>query len=179
MWDRRNDDYSFSDKPSSTVESPEDRTSSGALRIVRGGLDDDSWDDGFDRMNRANPWKRIGSSGSENSSSSKRSYEKEDNASFLAKLREERSSNNRLSTMINISDATDPRLDDGASIKNLLSQYREVKKGSIISDDDGRGFTVRSGKKSKAVRPPPPPPPPPPRRGYDGEPDGLSEFTIV
>jgi len=183
MWDRSNgDDYSYNDNPSSKVYGgDEDRTSSGALRIVRGGVDD-GWDDGSDRINRDSLWKRV-SSGSEKKSSPKRisaSYsrkESEDNASFLAKLREEASSSNKiLSSMIN-SDATDPRLDGGASIKNLLSQYREVKKGSIISGD-GKKSSVSSGKKapnrSKAV-----PPPPPPRRNHESEPDGLSEFTIV
>jgi hypothetical protein len=184
MWDRRNgDDFSYNDPSSTIYGGDDDRTSSGALRIVRGGVDD-GWDDGSDRINRDSLWKRV-SSGSEKSSpkritASFSRKESEDNASFLAKLREEASSSNKiLSSMIN-NDATDPRLDGGASIKNLLSQYREVKKGSIISGD-GKRSSIGSGKKvpnkSKAV--PPPPPPPPPRRNYEGEPDGLSEFTIV
>jgi len=184
MWDRRNgDDFSYNDPSSTIYGGDDDRTSSGALRIVRGGVDD-GWDDGSDRINRDSLWKRV-SSGSEKSSpkritASFSRKESEDNASFLAKLREEASSSNKiLSSMIN-NDATDPRLDGGASIKNLLSQYREVKKSSIISGD-GKRSSIGSGKKvpnkSKAV--PPPPPPPPPRRNYEGEPDGLSEFTIV
>ena len=191
MWDRNNgDDFSYNDNPSpTTIDSgDEDRTSSGALRIVRGGVDD-GWDDGSDRINRGSLWKRV-SGGSEKSSPKRliTSYtkkESEDDASFLAKLREEASSSSkRLSNMVNNdATATDPRLDGGASIKNLLSQYREVKKGSIISSD-GKKSSLSSGNntpnkgtlnKRKAV--PPPPPPPPPRRNYEG--DGLSEFTIV
>jgi hypothetical protein len=193
MWDRRDsDDHSYTnrytDRPSPKDEidecGDEDRTSSGALRIVRGGVDD-GWDDGTEIINRG-VWKRVGSLGSEKSSGSSKGTnsqtyvrkDSEDSASFLAKLREESSERMKgLSGMMNISDATDPRMDDGASIKNLLSQYREVKKGGIISSDGKAGKSSSSGKKT-----PPksrPLPPPPPRRNYDGEPDGLSEFTIV
>jgi len=191
MWDRSNgDDFSYNVNPSLATNGggDEDRTSSGALRIVRGGVDDgwdDGWDDGSDRIKKDSFWKRV-SGGSEKVSSQQFTTPKysrkvsEDDVSFLAKLREEASSSSKkLSGMIS-SDATDPRLDGGASIKNMLSQYREVKKESIISGD-GKKSSLRSGKKTpiKSKPVPPPPPPPPPRRNYEGEPDGLSEFTIV
>jgi len=181
MWDRSDgDDFTYNGNP---YASDEDRPSSGALRIVREGADD-GWDDGSDRINKGSFWKRA-SGGSETSSpqqfNSPSKYSRkvsEDHVSFLAKLREEASSSSKkLSSMIS-SDATDPRLDGGASIKNMLSQYREVKKESIISGDVKKS-PLRSGKKMLNKSKPPPPPPPPPRRNYEGEPDGLSEFTIV
>lgn len=79
-------------------------------------------------------------------------------------------------------DATDPRLDDGASIKNLLSHYREVRKGKLL---DTEVDSVKSGSAKSSA--------PPSRSGKKkdnptGEGDrqegsspggGLSEFTIV
>mmetsp|Transcript_11383 Transcript_11383/g.16326 ORF Transcript_11383/g.16326 Transcript_11383/m.16326 type:complete len:956 (+) Transcript_11383:286-3153(+) len=180
MWDRSHeDDFTYNGNP---YASDEDRPSSGALRIVREGADD-GWDDGSDRINKDSFWKKV-SGGSEISSpqrfTSPSKYSRkvsDDHVSFLAKLREEASSSSKkLSSMIS-SDATDPRLDGGASIKNMLSQYREVKKESIISGDIKKS-PLRSGKKMPN-KSKPPPPPPPPRRNYEGEPDGLSEFTIV
>ncbi len=181
MWDRSNeDDFTYNGNP---YASDEDRPSSGALRIVREGADD-SWDDGSDRINKDSFWKRI-SGGSEMSSPQRfsspskyaRKVSSDDHVSFLAKLREEASSSSKkLSSRIS-SDTTDPRLDGGASIKNMLSQYREVKKESIMSGDIKKS-PLRSGKKTP-IKSKPPPPPPPPRRNYEGEPDGLSEFTIV
>jgi len=186
MWDRSDgDDFIYNGNP---YASDEDRTSSGALRIVREGADD-GWDDGSDRINKDSFWKRV-SGGSERSSPQRftsPSYSRkvsDDHVSFLAKLREEASSSSKkLSSMIS-SDATDPRLDGGASIKNMLSQYREVKKDTIISGDIRKSpprlsSGKKTPKKSKPAPPPPPPPPPPPRRNHEGEPDGLSEFTIV
>mmetsp|Transcript_12218 Transcript_12218/g.20118 ORF Transcript_12218/g.20118 Transcript_12218/m.20118 type:complete len:964 (+) Transcript_12218:294-3185(+) len=179
MWDRNNDDdFSYDGNPSL---GDEDKTSSGALRIVRRGSD--GWDDGSDRINRDKDkhsfWKRI-SGGSEKKISSQppnSRKDSDDHVSFLAKLREEASSSSKkVSSMIS-SDATDPRLDGGASIKNMLSQYREVKKESIVSGDGNRHAIP--GKKTPRKSKPGLPPPPPPRRKYDGEPDGLSEFTIV
>jgi len=78
-------------------------------------------------------------------------------------------------------DATDPRLDDGASIKNLLSHYREVRKGKLLDTDvdsvkSGSAKSSapsRSGKKKdnttgEGIR----------REGSSPG-GGLSEFTIV
>ena len=84
---------------------------------------------------------------------------------------------------------TDPRLDDGASIKSLLSHYREVRKNKLFDgDDDSKKDDDDSvdGKKN-ALRSHPPPPPPRPnavnnevrRMSSDGSADGLAEFTIV
>jgi hypothetical protein len=224
MWDRNNgDDFTYDGNRD------EDRTSSGALRIVK--KISDEWDDGSDRINRGkgNFWKRV-SGGSERKGSSpqftapsssvmekvsdewddgsdiinrgKGSFWKrisggseakgssrqftapssslndsDDHVSFLAKLREEASSPSKKVSSRMSSDATDPRLDGGASIKSMLSQYREVKKEGIVSSDGNR--RVGSGKKSPRKSKPGHLPPPPPRRKYEGEPDGLSEFTIV
>jgi hypothetical protein len=226
MWDRNNgDDFTYDGNRD------EDRTSSGALRIVK--KISDEWDDGSDRINRgkANFWKRVSgeserkggsrqftapapsssviekvsdewddgsdiinrgkgsfwkrvSGGSETKGSSRQFTapssslnDGDDHVSFLAKLREEASSpSKKVSSRMN-SDATDPRLDGGASIKSMLSQYREVKKEGIVSSDGNR--RVGSGKKSPRKSKPGHLPPPPPRRKYEGEPDGLSEFTIV
>ena len=174
VWQGSGDDFNF-DNPS--VGADEDRTSSGALRIVRGGTDD-GWDDGSDRLNKEfGIWTSV-SGGSENSSPKRlmSSYSRktnEDDISFLAKLREEAAaSKKRLTSMIS-SDTTDPRVDGGASIKDMLSQYREVKKNNLMTKS-----LASAGKKtpdrSKLI-----PPPPPPRRNYEDEPDGLSEFTII
>ena len=71
----------------------------------------------------------------------------------------------------------DPRLDGGASIKSLLEQYREVKKGQAMDsggDSDKIGSIASPSTKRKG-----PPPPPPRRKNKDDAGDGLAEFTIV
>ena len=78
----------------------------------------------------------------------------------------------------------DPRLDDGASIKSLLTHYRDAKKGGLIEGDSESVASGGSGGSSgkKASRKKPPPPPPPRKKKDDNEAmsaDGLAEFTIV
>jgi len=156
----------------------------GALRISRGADDDDDDD--------------VRSTSSGSSRGSYKSKQQEDNSNFLASLREE--ANATMSKMVKGSEESytaDPRLDGGASIKSLLSHYREVKKGGLLEDDNvnnsgkdegkngGDGGSVKKG--GSPFRKGKPPPPPPPRRKKNDESetaglntgDGLSEFTIV
>jgi len=176
----------------------------GPLRGVGGTNGDDDWDDGTERISRNATWMDNDDDGSVHSigsSSSKGS--KEENSAFLASLRQEAAStmtkmvkNNDLGGKSNAT--SDPRLDGGASIKSLLTHYREVKKDTLLYsdtdensstkvDNDGKSKKGRSGKKKgKGKRLNPPPPPPPRRKKKDQaevaantEPDGLSDFTIV
>ncbi|KAL7464231.1 hypothetical protein ACHAXS_004572 [Conticribra weissflogii] len=101
-------------------------------------------------------------------------------ASSASRLRRETTT--AMTKMFDEVDATDPRLDDGASIKSLLSHYREVRKGKLLDTDVD---SVKSGSAKSATRS---------RSGKikdnsTGENDrqegssspggGLSEFTIV
>jgi len=137
----------------------------GLLRIVRGGS--------------------TGSEGDENSvystgsSSSQRSKE---NSDFLASLRKEANATMTKMVKNDTEDAvaSDPRLDGEASIKSLLTHYREIKKDTLIDSNDNcgsdgagsargignasssgtGGSRSSSGKtRKKGKRPPPPPPP--------------------
>jgi hypothetical protein len=171
MWDRSyDDDFSF------------DQTGGGykdSLRIVRGGLQHDDWDDGADRISKSASWMKS------NPYSKKKSDE---NSTFLRSLRDE--ANMTMNKMFKESNAnaTDPRLDDGASIKSLLTHYREVRKGKLVGED-GRtqpatGIGSSESKKSDFRSNPPPPPPRKDdlsrRSSIGGESaDGLAEFTIV
>jgi hypothetical protein len=170
MWDRSyEDDFSF------------DQTRGGykdSLRIVRGGLQHDDWDDGADRISKSASWMK-------NNPYSKR--KSDENSTFLRSLRDE--ANLTMNKMFKEpkGNATDPRLDDGASIKSLLTHYREVRKGKLV-DGDGRKAAADTGSNEpKKTDFRSNPPPPPPRRDdlsrrstISGESaDGLTEFTIV
>lgn len=169
MWDRSkyDDDFSFDHAGSGYGDS---------LRIVRGGLQNDEWDDGADRISRSASWMK-------NPTYIKK--KSEDNSNFLRSLRDE--ANMTMSKMFKDSDATDPRLDDGASIKSLLTQYREVRKGKLVGEESKKQASDNLSAKSKKsdFRSNPPPPPPrkddnPRRSSLQGESsDGLAEFTIV
>lgn len=180
------------------------RRVSGPLRGAGGASGDDDWDDGTERIGKNATWMDNdddGSVHSSGSSSSRGSRSKKENSAFLASLRQEAAST--MTKMVKDNDSggksnttSDPRLDGGASIKSLLTHYREVKKDTLLySDTDENSSTKvdnndkskkgRSGKK-KGKRPHPPPPPPPRRKNKDQaaatantEPDGLSDFTIV
>lgn len=202
MWERNNnDDYSFG-------RSYNDKSPSGSLSIVRGGVDD--WDDGSECVSRNATWMSTssgrrrggddddsGSVNSANSNSSRRSYtskQQEENFDFIGKLREEANATMRNMIKQSASDsATDPRLDGGASIKSLLTQYRDVKKNTLIDtadriqSDDGSEGGDSSGRTIETGRRPPPPPPPRNTKNNDqpaatsnvNSANGLSEFTIV
>lgn len=200
-WERNNDDdYSFG-------RSYPNKSPSGSLSIVRGGIDD--WDDGSECVSRNATWMSssgrmhgdddgIGSVNSAKSNSSRRSYtskQQEENFDFIGKLREEANATMRNMIKQSASDsATDPRLDGGASIKSLLTQYREVKKHTLIetvdrkqSDADSDGEASSGGTMEKEREPMPPPPPRNTKNSNDhsaasstvSSGNGLSEFTIV
>ena len=178
MWDRNYDDYSFNHAQSIGGRQGS-RYSADGLRIIRGGVSDDAWDDGADRISKSASWMKAHTT----SYSKKKSA---DNSNFLRSLRDE--ANMTMSKMFNESDTTDPRLDDGASIKSLLTHYREVRKGKLIGGDEGKKRTADGNGSNKSevdFRSNPPPPPPRkddvPRKTSLGEEstDGLAEFTIV
>lgn len=206
-------DQSIGGRKCSGRDRSDRNASSGALRIVRGGVQDDDWDDGADRISRSATWmtnntknvkkkfsmfKSSGDgstssiSGTNSSGYKPKSYttkRSSENLNFLSSLREE--ANSTMTKMFKDSPdtTTDPRLDDGASIKSLLSHYREVRKNKLFDgDDDSKKDDDDSvdGKKN-ALRSHPPPPPPRPnavnnevrRMSSDGSADGLAEFTIV
>jgi len=175
---------------------------SGTMRIVRGGIGDDDWDEGIEKTNtsKLSTWMSAwgGTGGKDNqdnngsvystgSTSSKRSYASKENSTFLASLRQEANATTR--EMAKKLEATDPRLDDGASIKNLLTHYRETKKDLIFNSDVPEGGKVVKKGKKGARRQRPPPPPPPRRKkkdqaaeesiSFSAPRDGLSDFTII
>ncbi|KAL7537537.1 hypothetical protein ACHAXR_007896 [Thalassiosira sp. AJA248-18] len=225
-WNNGGDDFSYDNRPlggrrssSSPMTSPSGNGKKGGKHFgfLRRGGSDDSWDDGTESITRNHAaWMTSPSTDggddssihSTGSNSSKGSYKSknEENADFLSSLRQE--ANATMKKMMKASpDVTaDPRLDGGASIKSLLTHYREVKKGGLFEGDSegegNEGGSVGGGSKEKEgggngnnkVSPkrknkPPPPPPPPRRKNNDqstaaasvgvSSPDGLSEFTIV
>jgi len=124
------------------------------------------------------------------------SSRQQDNDSFLASLRQE--ANITMNRMIKDpkTSTTDPRLDGGASIKSLLTHYREGKKEVLLvphedhsinageeidrrkEGDGARVIKERPEKQRRAggsfgkqqkTRRPPPPPPPPRRKNKDLE----------
>jgi len=119
----------------------------------------------------------IASMGSTNSASSKKM---EENSDFLASLRQE--ANETMKKMISrkdtppdstdMFDTHDPRLDGGASIRDLLATYRDVKKKSLVDDEKDGSLSVTTSKRN-------PPPPPPPRRRSSHDADGLADFSII
>jgi len=203
------------------------------LRIVRGGGNDgdnDDWDDGSESVSRNATWMSQGGGGgggrrrggngdgdalsiaSAGSGSSRRSYKskhQDENSDFIASLRQEAHSTMKKmvrdpsSDGANAAATSDPRLDGGASIKSLLSHYREVKKETLFDDDSSEGS--RSAKSrgergqndasegvgkdlANASKRRGPPPPPPSRRKHSNQSSssgsassasGLSEFTIM
>lgn len=167
MWDRSRygDDFSF-----------DNGAYRDSLRIVRGGLQHDDWDDGADMISKSASWMKNPSYYTKKKS--------EDNSNFLRSLRDE--ANMTMSKMFKESDATaDPRLDDGASIKSLLTHYREVRKGKLVREESKKQVDDKGSGESKKTdfrsNPPPPPPRDNSRRpsiGGDSA-DGLAEFTIV
>ena len=173
MWDRsHDDDYSFDN----AMVGYRDRRVDG-LRIVRGGMRGDDWDDGADRISRSASWMK-----SSGSSDSKKKIE--ENSNFLRSLKAE--ANSTMSKMFKESDA-DPRLDDGASIKSLLTHYREVRKGKLVGENSHQTAMEKENGSAKKPDYRSHPPPPPPRDdasqrrpSIGGESaDGLAEFTIV
>jgi hypothetical protein len=214
------DDFTFGDRPSSSGGGT--RGGSGRLRIVRGADGDNAdWDDGSESVSRNATWMpqgggRRGGGGddlsvaSAGSSSSRRSYKskhQDENSDFIASLRQE--ANSTMKKMVrDPSDgvnaaASDPRLDGGASIKSLLSHYREVKKETLFDDGSSEGGKSAKSQGGRGLNNPSkmdggdlanvssrrgPPPPPPPRRKNSKQSsstssassaDGLSEFTII
>ena len=184
MWDRSRyeDDYSFDQAGAGYRDrSIGGRRGSGngtdGLRIVRGG---DDWDDGTDRISKSASWMKDKT----NISYIKR--KSEENSTFLRSLRDE--ANVTMSKMFKESDATDPRLDDGASIKSLLTHYREVRKGKLVGEESRKqtsaeNETIESKRSNFRSNPPPPPPRKDEmsrRVSTGGESDdGLAQFTIV
>lgn len=203
-WQQNNgDDFRYDNRPlggrrtSSVYQERSPSTAipgGGLMRNIRGAMSDwemPGWGGGGGDDS--------GSVHSTGSSLSKRSYtskQQEDNSDFLASLRQE--ANATMKEMVKDSEdqTTDPRLDDGASIKSLLTHYREVKKDTLFDDVHGKGDG--GGKKGgeghdqgeKASWKSKQPPPPPPRRKNNGQAaaasnslsstaDGLSEFTII
>jgi hypothetical protein len=144
----------------------------------------------------------VKSMGSNFSIQSFKSKRQDENFDFIASLRQE--ANSTLKKMMKDppdspdSMTSDPRLDGGASIKSLLSPYRDVKKETLFDDDKheaSKGAKVQ-GKRgqnnalkkdgedlaNKANRKGPPPPPPPRGKNLSssvGSANGLSEFTIM
>eukprot|EP00804_Cyclotella_cryptica_P008265 CCRYP_020398-RB/>CCRYP_020398-RB protein AED:0.03 eAED:0.03 QI:794/1/1/1/0/0.5/2/130/858 len=156
MWDRDySDDYSF-DLPGSGYRGSflggrkgGGKGSVNGLRIVRGGMRGDAWDDGEDRISKSASWMKNNDDISRfspsnmfksernnaiNHNASYASRKSDENSDFLASLRDE--ANITMSKMFNESDTKDPRLDDGASIKSLLSHYREVRKGKLFVSEE-------------------------------------------
>ena len=196
-WDNQGDDFSFNNRSlggrqSSTVITG--RSPGGSMRDAE--MDD--WDDGTG-ISRNATWmsggfgstRRAGSgdgdndsvqsAGSSSSRGSRSSYKSQENSDFLSSLRKE--ANATMNKMVKDSEV-DPRLDDGASIKSLLTHYRDAKKGGLIEGDSESVASGGSGGSSgkKASRKKPPPPPPPRKKKDDNEAmsaDGLAEFTIV
>ena len=174
MWDRsHDDDYSFDN----AMVGYRDRGVDG-LRIVRGGMQDDDWDDGADRISRSASWMK--SSGSYDSKK-----KIEENSNFLRSLKAE--ANSTMSKMFKESVA-DPQLDDGASIKSLLTHYREVRKGKLVGENSTQSVMDKENGPAKKTDYRSNPPPPPPRSNDDSQrrssiggesADGLAEFTIV
>lgn len=173
MWDRsHDDDYSFDN----AMVGYRDRRADG-LRIVRGGMRGDDWDDGADRISRSASWMK-----SSGSSDSKKKIE--ENSNFLLSLKAE--ANSTMSKMFKESDADLP-LDDGASIKSLLTHYREVRKGKLVGENSHQTAMEKENGSAKKPDYRSHPPPPPPRDdtsqrrpSIGGESaDGLAEFTIV
>ena len=125
----------------------------------------------------------VASMGSTSSGGSASSKKLEENSDFLASLRKE--ANAAMNKMISkdntplespgANDIQAPCLDGGASIKSLLTQYRETKKLQALEDEGKNDDASPPGSKRKN----PPPPPPPRRQNSDQEVDGLSEFTII
>jgi len=181
------------------------RRVSAPLCGVGGASGDEDWDDGTERISKNATWmdndddssvRSIGSSSSRGSRSKKK------NSDFLASMRREAAST--MTKMVKDNDSggksnttSDPRLDGGASIKSLLTHYREVRKDTLIysnsdenssteGDNNDKSKKGRSGKKKgKGMRSPPPPPPPRTKKKDQAaatattEPDGLADFTIV
>lgn len=214
-WENKNgDDFSYDNRPlggrktSSAYDGRSPGTTSpggSSLRIVRGARSDYDWDNRSENVSKLSSWMPGWGSGdgdgddSGSVSSSKRSYtskQQEDNSDFLASLRQE--ANATMKEMVKEDHTTDPRLDDGASIKSLLTHYREVKKGTLFDNDNGKGGGGKKGggghgkgpSSGKASRKGKQPPPPPPRRKNNDQAaaasnsvsstaDGLSEFTII
>ena len=194
------------------------------------GDNDDDWDDGSESVSRNATWMSGGGGGgggrrrggadgdalsiaSAGSGSSRRSYKskhQDENSDFIASLRQE--AHSTMKKMVrdpssdggaNAAATSDPRLDGGASIKSLLSHYREVKKETLFDDDSSEGgrsaksqgergqndASKRDGGNLASVsnRRGPPPPPPPRRKisnqsspsGSTSSGNGLSEFTIM
>jgi hypothetical protein len=194
------------------------------------GDNDDDWDDGSESVSRNATWMSGGGGGgggrrrggadgdalsiaSAGSGSSRRSYKskhQDENSDFIASLRQE--AHSTMKKMVrdpssdggaNAAATSDPRLDGGASIKSLLSHYREVKKETLFDDDSSEGgrSAKSQGERGQndaskrdggnlanvSIRRGPPPPPPPRRKisnqsspsGSTSSGNGLSEFTIM
>ena len=131
----------------------------------------DDWDDGTQLITSRNAWDSPGSPGGGTGSglySTKIGLTRklsDENKDFLAGLRKE--ANAAMSRMVGGEEgadavAEDPRIDGGASIKSLLMQYRETKKGTLVEG-----------------KPIPPPPPSRLRKSDSDSADGLAEFTII
>jgi hypothetical protein len=204
LWNS-GDDFTFGDRPSGNGRGRfYEKSPVGALRIVRG-VNDDDWDDGSESVSRNATWMSqgrgidsdTGSVRSMGSNSSKRSYKskhQDENSNFIASLRQEANCTMKKmvkepSSSLSMSSASDPRLDGGASIKSLLSHYREVKKETLF-DGDTKVQGERGGEggvTNATSRKIPPPPPPPRKKNTDqaspgssvGSGNGLSEFTII
>eukprot|EP00956_Cyclotella_meneghiniana_P039770 scaffold179090_cov60-Cyclotella_meneghiniana.AAC.1 len=82
----------------------------------------------------------------------------------------------------------DPQLDDGASIKSLLTHYREVRKGKLVGENSTQPSMENENGSAKTTDYRSNPPPPPPRSNDNSQrrssiggesADGLAEFTIV
>jgi hypothetical protein len=204
LWNS-GDDFTFGDRPTGNGRGRfYEKSPVGALRIVRG-VNDDDWDDGSESVSRNATWMSqgrgidgdTGSVRSMGSNSSKRSYKskhQDENYDFIASLRQEANSTMKKmvkepSSSLNKSSASDPRLDGGASIKSLLSHYREVKKETLFEDDTKvqGGRSSEGGVTNVTSRKGPPPPPPPRRKNSDqaspggsvGSANGSSDFTIT
>ncbi|KAL7549759.1 hypothetical protein ACHAWF_013024, partial [Thalassiosira exigua] len=197
----------------------------GSLHVARGsGADDivDDWDEGgLAGVGKGPAWLSGGgggggggggadddcSVGSGRSRGSHNSAKTEENLDFLDALRREASATMRKMVRDPTTAAVaseeeggeeqteDPRVDGGASIKSLLTHYREVKKGGLLDDagattagggEGGEGGGGKSPGRSSRRKNPPPPPPPRRKKKEDpdeddvgGRGDGLSEFTII
>jgi len=132
---------------------------------------EDDWDDGTRLITSRNSLSSPGSDGGGTGSglySTKIGLARklsDENKDFLAGLRKE--ANAAMSRMVGCEEgsgavAEDPRIDGGASIKSLLMQYRETKKGTLVEG-----------------RPNLPPPPPRLMKSDSDSADGLAEFTII
>lgn len=193
MWEREGgDDFGFGKRSSFRGRRYKDAPGSSTLRIVRGGSGGSE-----ESVSRNATW-MDGAGGDDDGSvysTGSSSSRGKENSDFLVSLRKEAAAT--MKKMVkdpshgaaNL-DGNDPRLDGGASIKSLLTHYREVKKGGLLEGDNDESSNKKAGEildSNPRGRVKKPPPPPPPRRKKKDqasgktstEPDGLSEFTIV